>query len=65
MLIFVDSVDLAEVEAVRYAKGLKADELTAVHFVLDSAHAERLQAAMAALRARQLSCGWSIASTAT
>ena len=43
MLIFVDSVDLAEVEAVRYAKGLKADELTSVHFVLDSAHAERLQ----------------------
>jgi hypothetical protein len=43
VLIFVDSVDLAEVEAVRYAKGLKADELTAVHFVLDSAHAERLE----------------------
>ncbi len=43
VLIFVDSVDLAEVEAVRYAMGLKADELTAVHFVLDSAHAERLQ----------------------
>ncbi|MDT5412402.1 MAG: hypothetical protein QOG14_4622 [Mycobacterium sp.] len=43
VLIFVDSVDLAEVEAMRYAKGLQADELTAVHFVLDSAHAERLQ----------------------
>ena len=43
VLIFVDSVDLAEVEAMRYAKGLKADELTAVHFVLDSAHAERLK----------------------
>jgi amino acid transporter len=43
VLIFVDSVDLAEVEAVRYAKGLRADELTAVHFVLDSMHAERLQ----------------------
>jgi amino acid transporter len=43
VVIFVDSVDLAEVEAVRYARGLKADELTAVHFVLDSAHAERLQ----------------------
>jgi hypothetical protein len=39
----VDSVDLAEVEAMRYAKGLQADELTAVHFVLDSAHAARLQ----------------------
>jgi amino acid transporter len=43
VLIFVDSVDLAEVEAVRYARGLKADELTAVHFVLDSAHAKRLR----------------------
>jgi hypothetical protein len=43
VLIFVDSVDLAEVEAVRYAKGLKADELTAVHFVLDSVHADRLR----------------------
>jgi amino acid transporter len=43
VLIFVDSVDLAEIEAVRYAKGLKADELTAVHFVLDSVHAEALQ----------------------
>ena len=52
VLIFVDSVDLAEVEAVRYARGLKADELTAVHFVLDSAHARATQAAMAALRAR-------------
>jgi amino acid transporter len=43
VFIFVDSVDLAEVEAMRYAKGLHADKLTAVHFVLDSAHATRLQ----------------------
>jgi hypothetical protein len=43
VFVFVDSVDLAEVEAMRYAKGLQADELTAVHFVLDSAHAARLQ----------------------
>ncbi len=43
VLIFVDSVDLAEVEALRYAKGLHADELTAVHFILDSVEAERLQ----------------------
>jgi amino acid transporter len=42
VLVFVDSVDLAEVEAMRYAKGLHADELTAVHFVLDDAHAARL-----------------------
>jgi hypothetical protein len=43
VLVFVDSVDLAEVEAMRYAKGLHADDLTAVHFVLDDAHATRLQ----------------------
>jgi amino acid transporter len=43
VLVFIDSVDLAEVEAIRYARGLDADGLTAVHFVLDSAHAERLQ----------------------
>jgi len=43
VFVFVDSVDLAEIEAMRYAKGLHADELVAVHFVLDSAHAERLQ----------------------
>jgi amino acid transporter len=43
VFVFVDSVDLAEVEAMRYAKGLEADELTAVHFVLDAEHAARLQ----------------------
>jgi hypothetical protein len=43
VFVFVDSVDLAEVEAMRYAKGLHADELVAVHFVLDSLRAERLQ----------------------
>ena len=43
VLVLVDSVDLAEVEAMRYAKGLHADDLTAVHFVLDDAHATRLQ----------------------
>ena len=43
VFVFVDSVDLAEIEAMRYAKGLHADELVAVHFVLDAAHAARLQ----------------------
>jgi amino acid transporter len=43
VFVFVDSVDLAEVEALRYGKGLHADELTAVHFVVDPAHAARLQ----------------------
>jgi amino acid transporter len=43
VFVFVDSIDLAEVQAMRYAQGLHADELVAVHFVLDSVHAERLQ----------------------
>jgi amino acid transporter len=43
VFVFVDSVDLAVIEALRYGHGLHADELTAVHFVLDAAHAARLQ----------------------
>jgi len=43
VFVFVDSVDLAEVEALRYGKGLHADELTAVHFVIDADHAAELQ----------------------
>jgi amino acid transporter len=43
VFVFVDSVDLAEVETLRYGKGLHADELVAVHFVMDPAHAARLQ----------------------
>jgi hypothetical protein len=43
VFVFVDSIDLAEVEALRYGKGLHADELTAVHFVVDSDHAAQLQ----------------------
>jgi amino acid transporter len=43
VFVFVDSVDLAEVEALRYGKGLQADELVAVHFVVDAAHAASLQ----------------------
>jgi amino acid transporter len=43
VFLFVDSVDLAEIAALRYGKRLRADELTAVHFVVDAAHAARLQ----------------------
>jgi amino acid transporter len=43
VFVFVDSVDLAEIEALRYGKGLHADELTAVHFVIDADHAAELQ----------------------
>jgi amino acid transporter len=43
VFVFVDTVDLAEVEALRYGKGLHADELTAVHFVIDADHADQLR----------------------
>ncbi|MFW3112131.1 OB-fold nucleic acid binding domain-containing protein, partial [Mycobacterium haemophilum DSM 44634] len=43
VLVFVDSVDLAEIEALRYANGLHADDLTAVHFVIEADHAARLK----------------------
>jgi amino acid transporter len=43
VFVFVDTVDLAEVEALRYGKGLHADELTAVHFVVDADHSAQLQ----------------------
>ena len=43
VLVFVDSVDLAEVEALRLGYGLHADELTAVHFVIDVDRAMRLR----------------------
>lgn len=43
VLVFVDSIDLAEIEALRLGYGLHADELTAVHFVIDVDHAVRLR----------------------
>jgi amino acid transporter len=43
VLVLVNSVDLATIEALRYGKGLRADDLTAVHFVVDAAHAAQLR----------------------
>jgi amino acid transporter len=43
VLVFVDSIDLAEIEALRLGYGLHADELTAVHFVIDVDHGVRLR----------------------
>jgi amino acid transporter len=39
----VDTVDIATLEALRYGKGLKPDQLVAVHFVIDAEHAQHLQ----------------------
>lgn len=43
VMVFVHSLDLAVVEALRYGKGLHADDLTAVHLMVDAAHAAVLQ----------------------
>ncbi len=44
VFVFVDSIDLAVVAALRYGKGLHPEQLTAVQFVVDAAHAADLQA---------------------
>jgi amino acid transporter len=43
VFVFVNSLDLAVLGALRYGKGLRADELIAVHFMLDAAHAAQLR----------------------
>jgi len=43
VLIFVDGVDLATFAAIRYARGLRPTTMRAVHFVIDSAQAEKLR----------------------
>ncbi len=40
---FVNSVDLAIIETLRYGKGLNADELIAAHIMVDAAHAQHLR----------------------
>ncbi|HEU0256351.1 MAG TPA: APC family permease, partial [Microbacteriaceae bacterium] len=48
--VFVNALDLATIEALRYAATLRADEVTAVHFVLDTQFAERLRTRWQSLR---------------
>ena len=43
VFLCVNAVDVAMLEALRYGKGLRADELTAVHFMIDEEHAQRLR----------------------
>jgi hypothetical protein len=43
LFVCVNSLDLAVLEALRYGKGLRADELIAVHFMIDSDHAAALR----------------------
>jgi amino acid transporter len=46
--VLVDSIDVATVGAVRYARSLKPRELKAVHFVIDDVRAEQIAKAWAA-----------------
>ncbi|MBV9793220.1 MAG: amino acid permease [Actinobacteria bacterium] len=43
VFLFVDSFDLATIAALRYARSLRPTSLRAVHFVIDSARAEKLR----------------------
>ncbi|MGB6208648.1 amino acid permease [Mycobacterium sp.] len=43
VFVLVNSVDLAVLEALRYGRGLRADDLIAVHFMVDATHAARLR----------------------
>lgn len=43
VFVFINNVDLAVLEAIRYARSLHPSELTAVHFMIDAAHATRLR----------------------
>jgi amino acid transporter len=43
VLVLVDSVDLAVIKALRYARSMRPDELRAVHFMIDSKYAEHLR----------------------
>jgi amino acid transporter len=45
VLVLVDSVDLAVIKALRYARSLRPVELRAVHLMIDSKHAEVLRRA--------------------
>jgi hypothetical protein len=49
--VLVDSVDIATVGAIRYARSLKPRELKAVHFVIDDLRADQIAKAWAASEA--------------
>ncbi|MFD9797045.1 APC family permease [Streptomyces sp. NPDC059070] len=44
VLVLVETLDLAALKALRYAHELRPDEIRAVHFAIDEAHARRLAA---------------------
>ncbi|MYV98643.1 amino acid permease [Streptomyces sp. SID3343] len=54
VVVLVDSLDVAVLQAVRYGRSLGADDLHAVHFELDNRRAKRLQARWEASRAADI-----------
>ena len=44
VIVLVDSIDLATLRALDYARSFKAAKLRVIHFVLDAQHAEEMQA---------------------
>ncbi len=55
VVVFVDTMDLAVVGALKHARSLKPSSLRCVHFVIDSAHAHELQRQWDAHEATDLS----------
>jgi amino acid transporter len=47
-VVLVDSVDLATIGAIKYARSKRSQDLRAVHFVIDDVHADALQTAWCA-----------------
>jgi amino acid transporter len=43
VFVLVNNLDLAVLEALRYARSLRPSKLVAVHFMIDSVHADRLR----------------------
>jgi hypothetical protein len=54
VVVLVNSLDVAVLQAVRYGRSLGADDLHAVHFELDSRRAKKLQARWEASRAADI-----------
>ncbi|MDA8303496.1 MAG: amino acid permease [Actinomycetota bacterium] len=54
VLVFVDRLDLATARAIQYARTLNADEVRAVHFLLDNQAAQHLREAWERLMIRRL-----------
>ncbi|MFI5615036.1 amino acid permease [Amycolatopsis sp. NPDC051903] len=44
VVVFVNTIDVAVIQALRYGSSLRPDKVTAVHFVIDAQAAERLRA---------------------